>query len=268
VKRVSGEASFQLSSIHFTAHEGQVPRVTGETAISLKSPQGRRMSVIEIFRQLTAAKPSGSLGTTEMNTENAFWNWFMLHEAELYEFDPQRVTERENLFGRLATELHKVHSDLVFEFGPKGPRREFVISAGGIKDAFPAVIGLAHAAPNLERWQFTAFRPRRTPINVVEIEGKRIDPRDVQFLLVDNGKIAGLYMFIPGYRDGDVDLKQIGYLLLDEALGEYDVETQLGLIKMLSPDASTEGDRYPLPDLPALFDQLVARLEGRSGNPS
>jgi len=113
-----------------------------------------------------------------------------------------------------------------------------------------------------------AFRPRRTPINVVEIEGKRIDPREVQFSLFDNGNMAGLRLFIPGYHDGDVYLKQIGYLLLDEALGEYDVETRLGLIKMMSPDSRTEEDRYPLPDLPALFDQLVSRLEGRSGTPS
>jgi len=203
-----------------------------------------------------------------MNTHDGFWNWVIEHEAELFEFDPKRVIERENLFDRLATELHKVHRDLAFEFGPRGPRREFVISAAGIKEAFPAVIGLAHAAPGLERRQFTAFRPRRTPINVVEIEGKRIDPRDVQFSLVDNGKVAGLYLFIPGYRDGDVDLKQIGYLLLDGALGEYDVETRLGLIKMLSPDTRTEENRSPLPDLPTLFDQLVTRLEGRLGSPS
>ena len=203
-----------------------------------------------------------------MNTQDGFWNWFIRNEVELFEFDPNRVSQRENLFDQLATELHKVHPDLAFEFGPKGPRREFVISAAGIKDAFPAVMGLAHVAPNLERWRFTAFRPRRTPINVAEIKGKRVAPQDVQFSLVDNGKIAGLYLFIPGYRDSDVDLQQIGYLLLDDALGEYDVEQRLGLIKMLSPDTRTEGDRYPLPDLPALFDQLVTRLEGSSGTPS
>jgi hypothetical protein len=221
-----------------------------------------------ILRQLTPTKRSGSLGTTKMNTQDGFWSWFIQHEAKLFEFDPERVTERESLFDRLATELHKVHPRLAFEFGPKGPRREFVISAAGIKDAFPAVISLAQAAPILARWQLTAFRPRRTPINVVEIEGKRIDPKDIQFSLVDNGKIAGLYLFIPGYGDGDVALKQIGYLLLDDALGEYDVETRLGLIRMLSPDTRTEGNRYPLPDLPALFDQLVTRLEGRSGSSS
>jgi len=110
-----------------------------------------------------------------------------------------------------------------------------------------------------------AFRPRRTPINTVEIRGKRVDPRNVQFSLLDNGKIAGIYLFIPGFREDDVDFKQIGYLLLDEALGEYDVESRLGLVKMCSPQTVADGDRYPLADLPTLFDQLVSQLEGRSG---
>jgi hypothetical protein len=90
----------------------------------------------------------------------------------------------------------------------------------------------------------------------------------VQFTLLDNGKIAGLCLFIPGYREGDADLEQIGYLMLDEALGEFDVEMRLGLIKMLPPETRTEGDRYPLADLPNHFDKLVSKLEQRSGKPS
>jgi len=80
--------------------------------------------------------------------------------------------------------------------------------------------------------------------------------------------MAGLYLFIPGFRENDVNLKQVGYLLLDEALGEYDVETGLGLIEMFPPETRTKGDRYPLIELPALFDQLVSRLNGRSIGPS
>jgi hypothetical protein len=57
-------------------------------------------------------------------------------------------------------------------------------------------------------------------------------------------------------------------LLLDEALGEYDVESRLALIKMLSPNTYTEGARHPLTELPALFDQLISGLEGRSVQPS
>jgi hypothetical protein len=204
----------------------------------------------------------------EKTPQGAFWNWFIQHEPELFGFDPDQEIERERLFDGLAAELQKVNRNLTFEFGPRGPTREFVISAGGLKSAFPAVVRLAEAAPSLDRWQITAFRPRRAPVMTIEIGDNSVDPKDVQFSLLNNGKMAGIYLFIPGFREDDVTFKQIGYLLLDEALGEYDVETRLGLIKMLSPDTRTVGDRHPFAELPTLFDQLVSQVEGRSRAPS
>lgn len=203
-----------------------------------------------------------------MTPQNEFWSWFIQHETELFTLDLNRKSEREELFNELASELQKVDPDITFEFGPNQPRREFIISTGGIKRAFPAVASLVDATPPLDRWQVMAFRPRRTPFNVVDFRGRRVDSKDVQFSLLDNGKVAGVDLFIPGFREDDADFKQIGYLLLDEALGEYDVEFRLGLIRMLPPDTRTEGDRYPLAELPTLFDQLVSRLEARSGRPS
>jgi hypothetical protein len=205
---------------------------------------------------------------TKKTAQEEFWHWFIQREAELFDFDAALETERERIFDQLASKLQKVHPDLAFEFGPPQAKREFVVSAGGINSAFPAVISLVDAAPPLARWQVTAFRPRRAHVNIVELAGKRVDPSEVQFSLLDNGKTAGIYLFIPGFREEDVDWKQIGYLMLDEALGEYDVESRLGLIEMFSPDQRTEGDRYPLAKLPALFDRLVSRLEGRSEKPS
>ena len=203
-----------------------------------------------------------------MTVQSEFWAWFRNHEAELFDFDARREAERDELFDRLAVELRKVDPGLTFEFSPPGSVREFVISAAGIKSVFPAVVRLADAAPILERWRITAFRPRRMPINSIEINGKCIHAKHVRCSLLDNGKIAGLRLLIPGFREDDVDLKQIGYLLLDEALGEFDVEMRLGLIEMRSPEASTGLKSFPLAELPALFDRLVARLEGRSGLPS
>lgn len=199
-----------------------------------------------------------------MTAQERFWNWFVQHEAELFAFEPNRESDRERVFDELSSVLREVDPNLAFEFGPKGIKREFVISAGGIKSAFSAVTSLVTAAPHLDRWQVTAFRPRRSVFNVVQFRGKRINPKDVQFTLLDNGKMAGIYLFIPGLNENDADLKQIGYLLLDEALGEYDVEMRLDLIEMLSPEAHTSGERFPLIKLPELFDRLVSRLEGRS----
>jgi hypothetical protein len=81
-----------------------------------------------------------------MNVVEGFWIWFVQHEAEMFYFDAHREAERDRLFGRLAAELRKVSPDLTFEFGPRGQTREFIISAGGTRDAFPVVTGLAGAA--------------------------------------------------------------------------------------------------------------------------
>lgn len=199
-----------------------------------------------------------------MTDYQKFWNWFVEHEQDLFNFEQ----DKERIFDELSAELQKVDGDLTFEFGPKEATREFVISAGGIKRAFPAVTALTAAAPRLKNWEITAFRPRRDtfqtdPLRTVEFRGKSIDAKNVQFTLVDNGQIAGIYLFIPGFKDEDTDLQQIAYLLLDSLLGEYDVETKLGLIKVFSPEVNIQGERYPLSALPNAFDELTAKLKGR-----
>jgi hypothetical protein len=194
------------------------------------------------------------------NNEAAFWNWFVKHQSKIREFE----LSHDSILDQLSTELQKVDVNLTFEVGPPGMVREFVISAGGIIDSFPSVVSLRNAAPNLTGWHINAFRPRRSPLNAIEFRGRVVSPKEVQFSLLDNGKNAGVYLFLPGYSEGDMDLRQIGYLLLDDALGEYDVETRLGFIKMLAYTETTTMVRYPFEELPIRFDELTARLEGRN----
>jgi hypothetical protein len=193
--------------------------------------------------------------------EEQFWDWFIRHEEKLLNFE----VDQERIFDKLANALQRVDRDLTFEFGPPEIQRELVISASGIYRAFPAVSALVAAAPTLERWRWTAFRPRRSVGNPVEFQGKCIYPTEVEFALADNGKIAGLYLFLPDFSEGDTALKMIGYLLLDEALGEFDVVTRLGFVEMRSrdtpPDTTGMSKRYPLFELPRLFDQLNLQLE-------
>jgi hypothetical protein len=80
-----------------------------------------------------------------------------------------------------------------FEVGTNVRRIEFVISAGGIKRAFPAVMSLVRSAPSLDGWTITAFRPRG-PTHIVEIGDNRIDPENVPFTLLDNGQKAGIHL--------------------------------------------------------------------------
>src|SRR5215470_7188766 len=68
-----------------------------------------------------------------------FWKWFLSHEDEMFHFE----ADQERVFDKLAMALRRVHPDLVFEFSSiQNGRREFVISAAGIKKAFPEVTAL------------------------------------------------------------------------------------------------------------------------------
>jgi hypothetical protein len=182
-----------------------------------------------------------------MTSEGMFWKWFSQQEEKLFRFDSDQEEIREQIFDELSGQLQKVHPDLTFEFGPRDTKREFVISAAGLKRAFPAVAALASSAPVLPRWKIVAFRPRRWPPSTTEFRGKRIHPNDVSFTLLEDGTTAGLSLFLPGYKEDDTDLKMIGYLMLDETLGEHDVETRLAFIEMrsLKSQSSTTGILSP-----------------------
>jgi hypothetical protein len=195
--------------------------------------------------------------TPSAATIERFWQWFADNDDRLFHFE----RDQERTFDALAAAMNAVDPDLTFEFGPvQDGRREFVISAGGIKRGFDAVQRLAAAAPHLSRWRVIAFRLRRPVGNVVEFGGIRVDPAEVEYSLLASETAVGLHLFIPGFTEGDTRYGQAGYLLLDEALGEYDIETKLGLIKMFATEAQTGGPRYPLTELPRHFDELYRRL--------
>jgi hypothetical protein len=170
----------------------------------------------------------------------------------------------EALLDEVEEALHLVDARLAFEIGPPEPVREFVISADGLTDVFPTVVSLVSAAPSLSQWKITAFRPPRALFPTVELNGCIVDPEDVSFSLLDNGEIAGIHLFLPNFREDNLTLKRIAYLMLDDALGEFDVEMNLGLIKMLDVASPGEFKRYPFRELPEMFDRLNRRLGRRS----
>lgn len=195
-----------------------------------------------------------------MSPQEAFWIWFAKNEAVLFEYD----LDRDGVFDKIADQLKEIDGRLTFEIGPEqNGTREFIVSAAGIKGAFPAVTALVEAAPKFDRWKVTAFRPRREVIGVVHVGSKNIHPMDVEVILVDNGRDVGVYLFIPCYDEGDSALRQAAYLLLDDALGELDVELKLPLIKMFPIEAKIEGRRFPFLELPQRFDDLINRLSSK-----
>ena len=200
-------------------------------------------------------------GEPVVTPEHRFWMWFRENEDSLLDFE----CDRDRIFSALAAALAAVAADLSFEFGPRiDGRRDFVISAGGIKSAFAAVTALVAAAPVLPHWNVIAFRPRRAAMMAISFGGRTVRPEDVEFCVLSNGRELGLYLFFDGYRESERAIwGQIGYLLLDQALGEHDVEAKVGSIQFLASSAHPEAARYPLPELPGIFDARFAALPRR-----
>jgi hypothetical protein len=202
------------------------------------------------FRAIFLLLGLSSFGKAMASPEAAFWAWFQKNDGVLYEFE----RNQEAVFDRLATEMQKVNPTLTFEFGPKeNGQREFVISADGIRDAFPSVEKLYAAAPQMEHWKVIKFRPRRPPFNVT-YQGISVDVSSVSVLIEPDGPKAALTVFIPGFNASMGDrYRGIGYLLLDQALGEFDVETRVGFIDVAAP-SPRPAKAVSLKDLPVAFD--------------
>jgi hypothetical protein len=193
------------------------------------------------------------LATSPTTPEAAFWSWFTRNADRVATI--RNATEP--VADELADRLASINPDLTFELGTSRRPYELIISAGGIKAAFPAVQRLVAAAPPISGWKIVAFRPRSAAGLIIEIGGYRVDPAEVWFEAERDGKKYGVTLYLPGFRN-DTNGKQAGYLLLDGSLGEYDVETKLGFIdfKPLPADPVLAGLR-PLSELPALVDHLA-----------
>lgn len=187
--------------------------------------------------------------------ETRFWQWFQANQDMLYEFEQ----DQERIFDSLADQLNKVDKDLSFEFGPKKDgKREFIISASGIRDAFPKVEALHAAAPALPNWTIVKFRPRRAPFDI-RVGETRVNAADVHIVLHPQDEKVGLAVSIPGYTASEhTRYATIGYLFLDQALGEFDVETRVGAIQFQAPEDSATAS-LSLHELPAAFDAYFAR---------
>lgn len=189
----------------------------------------------------------------------SFWAWFVPRSARIH-----AVRDSDDpLLDSLAAALSRVHSDLTYELGPPvaSGAREFVVSAGGIRDAFPAVEALVATAPALPDWRLVKFRPRRAPLNVLTLRGRQFDPARARFVLVRDapGKV-GVVLFLEQYNRAEhYVFAEAGYLLLDEALGEYAVETRLGAIDFLGADSPYFSRSRPLAELAEAFDEQFSR---------
>jgi len=188
--------------------------------------------------------------------EDKFWRWFAENSARLLHFE----SDRDRVFNELGRALARVEAGLTFEFGPlKDGRREFIVSADGIRDRFPAVQRLVAVAPAMPEWTVIPFRPPKSLDVTIEFGGHRLGPEDVWFTAEPHEGRTALTLFLEGLTEANTQaLAGAAFILLDAALGEYAVETQVGGIdwQPLPADPQAAGLK-PLRAIREVFDTTV-----------
>jgi hypothetical protein len=180
---------------------------------------------------------------------SVFWTWFRAHSERLHGVR----SSADPLLDSLGAALAKVHPNVTFEIGPAQPTRELVLSADRIHAAFPEVEALVAAAAQWPGWRIFKFRPRRRPLNALTVGGRSIDPTQVRFVLAqdDPGKV-GILLFLDGYTARQRELyTKAAFLLLEESLGEYDMEARVGAIELRAIGAA--GAARSRPDQPDIW---------------
>jgi hypothetical protein len=188
-----------------------------------------------------------------------FWKWFLSNEDYVYNYEK----DIEKVFDRLHERLRKVHPDLVFEFSTEiDGKREFTISAGGLEDAFPAVLELINTAPKLPRWNLIAFRKRQDPVLGVQLGTKKFEPEDITFSSDQQEGRLNLFVYMKGVEKASKksyeQLLTAMFLLLDATLGEFDVTTKLAGIELCDAKYHHDLPVYPLIKLREVVDALPA----------
>lgn len=201
------------------------------------------------------AASSSALSVAGANAaaDAAFWQWFAGHKGKL------AVVKRadEPIADELAAQLRKIDKDMTFELAVETKERELIVSAGGIRSAFPAVKRLVAAAPPLEGWKIIAFRPRKLADFTVELgDGTTLAPAALTFRVLGSGRgKVGIAIYVEGDKSVSQQTKSAVYLLLDAALGELDVETRLGEIDIKAGPAP--GGGRPFRELPKVVDEAT-----------
>lgn len=192
--------------------------------------------------------------------EDKFWEWFNKNENRIYDFE----LNQNQIFDELHNELRKVDDGLVFEFGPKrnDEKREFAISADGILKFFPSVEKLFEMKPNLLKFDVKKFRQRKGSGFSIRVEDIIIDPKDIKFLIKESGDFKiDIALFLGKSNEINEETRiQIGFLFLDDMLGEYDVSTKVGGIIFKSIDDKLYDSALEFEYLAEDFDTLFNKL--------
>lgn len=201
-----------------------------------------------------------------MEKVEKFWQWFQDHNEQLIALGDLADKEREELLKALQYQLTKYCDGLTFELGdPTADGRTLTFTAEGDTDLFRHVVELVDNAPDLDWWQFTAFKqPLGTDLRVrfdkLLFETKKMHFQQLE--CEEEPEMLGLRIAVEGGERQDEDFQVGVYVTLEALLGEFDCATLIGYMETVPlPEEPFKAGFQPMDDLPKFVDWFKAKRD-------
>ncbi len=197
------------------------------------------------------------MGKGDRMSYELFWTYFKNNELDIFH---NIKTDTDNVVFDITNRVKAIHPELEFEItlDLEDGKRNFILSADGIKELFPIVEDVVSHAPKLDNWIVTAFRPRLYQRNqIIDLDGITLDYHDIYFSYEEQNNKLIIDVFINGYVEGDNRYIHLYFLLLDSLIGEYDAVMMIEETKVHPLQNKTNLEEFP--KLLHIIDQIKER---------
>lgn len=189
-----------------------------------------------------------------------FWTWFKENEKRFrnFEQDPDKY------LSEMLAQGKKIAEGLAIELEPPADGLiNMTVSADGNRDLFETVVNIVDKAPNIEGWNFIAFR-QRIPADKIKtmqlkVKGRELDPQDMKFFPTIDNDTLDIIIYVNGVTEDNYnDIAYAGLQLLDNILGEYDCVMKVHSYDFHNMPVKKEelADLLPLLDITAYVDKV------------
>ena len=135
-----------------------------------------------------------------MNTE-IFWNWFQSNSEQLTMLNDLEKAAQDALLADLQKQLDAYCEGLTYEISEQTAQgRTMTISAEGDFDLFRYVVELVDNAPDVDWWEFVAFKQPKGKALKVTFDKYRFDTSKMAFMQLEceeEPDIVGLRVALP-----------------------------------------------------------------------
>ena len=193
-----------------------------------------------------------------------FWKWFCDNNEQLTMLDDLE----ENVANTLLEDMQKALDDycegLTYEIGDQTPNgRTVTFSAEGDTDLFKYVTDLVEAAPDLDWWEFVAFKQPKGKGLKVTFDKYRFDTKKMYFMELENEEspdMVGLRVALENPVEDDDDQLVGVYVTIEALIGEFDCATLIGYLDVCPIPAEPLKEGFKkMDDLPEFIEWFKNR---------